>query len=78
MEKVNLARRRNLLGEPQENLITSGDEPDKLFPYRGTNPFILFIMLLDFSNLFSVDTFIIFIYYRLFIQNVVHQSDTYL
>ena len=70
--KVYLARRRNLLGESQANLIISGDEPDELFPYSGTNPF----MLLDFSNLYSVDTFTIYIYYHLFIQKVVCQSDT--
>ena len=71
--KVYLAKRMNLLGEPQANLITSGAEPDKL-PFSGTDPIILFILLLDFSNLFSIDTFKNYIYYRLFIQKVLCQS----
>ena len=50
------------LGEPQANLITSGAERDKLFPYSGITPFILYILLLDFSNLFSEDTFKMYIY----------------
>jgi hypothetical protein len=32
IEKVYLARRRNLLGEPKANPINSGAEPDKLSP----------------------------------------------
>ena len=50
--KVYLARRRNLLGEPQANLITSGAEPDQFFPFSGTDPIILFILLLNFSRRF--------------------------
>ena len=67
---VYLARRRNLLGVPKANLATSGAEPDKRFPFIGTNPIILFILILNFSHRISVDTFKIFIYKRLFIQKV--------
>ena len=49
VEKVYLARQRNLLGEPQANLITSAAEPDKLSPFSGTNPIILLLLLLNFS-----------------------------
>ena len=66
--EVYLARWRNLLGEPQANMIISGAEPDKLFPFSGTDPIILFILLLNFCHRFSIGMFRIYIYYRLFIQ----------
>ena len=31
----------------QANLITSGAEPDKLYPFSSTDPIILFILLLN-------------------------------
>ena len=74
--KVYLPRRRNLLGEPHANVISSGAEPDQLFPFGSTDPILLFIMLLNVPYRFSVDTFKIFIYQRLFIQKVVRQNDT--
>ena len=43
-------------------------EPDKLSPFIGTNPIILFILLLNFSRRISVDTFKIYIYLFLFIK----------
>ena len=49
MEKF-LTRRRNLLGEPQANLITSVAKPDKFFPFSSTDPIIIFILLLNFSH----------------------------
>ena len=80
--KVYLARRMNLLGEsrrnslgePQGNLLTSGAEPDKLFPFSDTDPVILFILLLIFSHRFSEDTLLTF---TLFIQKVVRQNDNH-
>ena len=42
---MDLAWRRNLLGEPQANLITSGAKPDKPSQFSGINP----ITLLNFS-----------------------------
>ena len=42
--KVYLARRKNLLGEPQTSPVTSRDEPDKLSPFSSTNPIILFAL----------------------------------
>ena len=60
--KVNLAMRMNLLGELHAKLINFEAEPDKLFPFSGTDPIILFILLLNFSHRFSVDTFKIYIY----------------
>ena len=68
-EKNDLARWRTLLGELQVNLITSGTEPDKLSPFICTNHAILFILLLNFLQRFSVDAFKIYIYLRLFIES---------
>ena len=47
--KVYLAWQR----EPQVNLITSGAKPDKLSPFSGTDPIILFILLLKFTSDFQ-------------------------
>ena len=66
-EKDYLARPRNLLGELQANLITSGAEPNNFFPFSCTDPIILFILLFNFSHWFSADTFKIYIYLPLFI-----------
>ena len=68
--KVYLARWRNLFGERQANLITSGTEPDKLFPLSGTNPIILFILLLNFFHQLSIDTFKIIYIYFMFIYKM--------
>ena len=55
--KVYLARRMNLLGEPHAKLITFVAEPDKRFPFSGSDPVIPFILLLNFSHRISGDTF---------------------
>ena len=49
IEKVYLARRSNLSGEPKANPINYGAEPDKLFNPRH-QPIILFIL----SHLFFI------------------------
>ena len=62
-EKVYLAM-RNLLGEILANLMTFGTEPDSAVPlmYYSIYPLIHFV-LIDFS----VDTFLIYNYLRIFI-----------
>ena len=46
-----------LIGDPQTNLITFRAAPYKLSPFSGTYPIILFILLLNFSYQFSVESF---------------------
>ena len=36
--KVYLARQKNLLIEPQANLVTSVAKPDEVSPFSGTSP----------------------------------------
>ena len=50
--KLYLARRRNLIGEQQMNLVTSGAERDELSPFSGTNP--LYYSIYHVTQFFSL------------------------
>ena len=54
------------------SLVTSGAESDKLFPFSGTNPIILFILSLIFALIFSKKKTLkfTFIYEKKFVKHV--------